>query len=541
MAISSNGRIVKTTKKAKTERGPISPPRGKCCSGTKQEEDQDGEVKTPPEHKPEKRRLQGIVIDGITYTCAACRAGHRVGVCKHAKERPMRATHPPGRPASGATKKIVCDCPKNCSCARKGCRCPRNCSCTQEMYLLVYVPAAQEPEECQEDEDTEENGSWKLGKQVTTDLKGNLLSEEEVEKRQQQKLAQKAEKESVKTFPVAPVVSEGQLLMEPSISKQEPKHCCKASQPPEPIPSELPTPLQSMTVSARPASTQGCFCGVSCSCAFCPQHPNNPTSQNLARQQALLFSQQQPQPNPSSFMHMQQNVDSPHISSCVGQQPMFAMSSLSSKPTPASFQRAFPLAAPGYMLAYPMRGHFGRQAPPTPVGPPVAFNMNVAQPTPALHDTNVLDSSLNFDDMFFDIGDALVASDGPDGWHQLSSDQDPFLSFPEIAPPNTFDSNTWDNNVGVTASTLDLSSTPILPQIEPNFLDPTQDMAHESVSSTAYSMSHGQHSRSAATMRSSSDMSDPQLYVSPGIYLSPSGQGGILPGVVNDSWRLQAL
>lgn len=212
MGISSNGKIVKT-KKAKAEKGPLSPPRGKCCSGIKQEEDQD-EANTPSENKPEKRRLQGVVIDGITYTCAACRAGHRVGVCKHAKERPMKATHPPGRPASGATKKIVCDCPKNCSCARKGCRCPRNCSCTQEMYLLVYVPAAQEPEESQKEEDSEESGVWKLGKQVTTDLKGNLLTDEEVEERQRQKLAQKAEKEGVKTFPVPPVAPKNLTLLD---------------------------------------------------------------------------------------------------------------------------------------------------------------------------------------------------------------------------------------------------------------------------------------------------------------------------------------
>lgn len=412
------------------------------------------------------------------------------------------------------------------------------------MYLLVYVPAAQEPEESQKEEESEENGVWKLGKQVTTDLKGNLLTEEEVEERQRQKLAQKAEKECVKTFPVPPVppvVPDSQMLLDTSTSKPEPKHCCKASQPPDPTPAEQPTLLQTITAPSRPASTQGCFCGMSCSCAFCPQHPNNPTSQNLARQQALLFSQQQQQTKPSPFMHMVQNVDSPQISSCVGQQPMFAMSSFPSKPTSASFQRAFPLAAPGYMLAYPMRGHFGRQAQTSPLGPPMTFDMTVPQPAPAMYETSVIDDSFDFNAIDFDIGDALVASDGPDGWQQLSHDPGQFTEFVDVAPSSNLDSNLWDFNMTMTPSNPDLSSPPIIPQVEPNFLDPIPDTVRESMMSPAYPASRNQYSGSATISRNTSDMTDPHLYVSPGIYLSSADQGGLSQNIGNDSWRLQAL
>lgn len=539
MAISSTGKIVKNNKRTKTEKGPLSPQKSKCCSQVEQDEEQD-EPNTPPENKPEKRRLQGIVIDGITYTCAACRAGHRVGVCKHAKERPMRATHPPGRPASGATKKIVCDCPKNCSCARKGCRCPRNCSCTQDMYLLVYVPGAQEPDNSQADE---ESGSWKLGKQVITDLKGNLLTAEEVEKRQQQKLAQKAEKESAKTFPITPAIPEGQILLQSSTPKAEPKHCCKASQPSEPPPQDTAPLAQTMTAPPRPASTQGCFCGTNCSCAFCPSHPNNHTSQNLARQQALLFSQQQQHSDSNQFMHTLHNLQTPQINSCMGQQPMFAMSHLPMRPTPASFQQAFPLAAPGYMLAYPMRGHFGRSISQTPMGPPIeVFNMNTAQSTPSLQTSSSIESSMDFDDMCFDIGDAFVASDGPDGWHQLSNEHDASVNFPSISPPSTFDPAAWNMNMDLcmpTPTSLDLSSPPILAQVEPNFLDPTPGMSIAPVTNPPCPSCSNRTPAPTAPMRTANDIS--QLYVSPGAYLSPPAQIRSSHGIVDDAWRLQAL
>lgn len=540
MAISSDGKIVKPTKRTKSEKVPASPPRSKCCGG-KQEEDQE-EAVTPPENKPEKRRLQGIIIDGITYACAACRAGHRVGVCKHARDRPMRATHPPGRPASGATKKIVCDCPKNCSCARKGCRCPRNCSCTQQMYLLVYVPGARDADEPQKDE---ENGSWKLGKQVITDLKGNLLTDEEVEKRQQQKLAQRAEKEATKTLPTTPAVPEGKILLQTSTPKAEPRHCCKASQPPAAVPPEPPTPSQLVNTPPRPKSTQGCFCGTACSCAFCPQHPNNHTSQNLARQQALLFSQQQQQQaqaNPSQFMHMAPNANTLQINSCVGQQPMFAMSSFPMRPTPASFQQAFPMAAPGYMLAYPMRG-FSRPVPSTPLESRMDnIHVNTAQSAPSLADPSVVDPSQDFD-MFFDIGDAFVASDGPDGWHQLSHEGDSQLEFPTISPPPDFDPISWNVDLnGPPAANINLSSPPILPQIEPNFLDPTPSMGSAPTSRPACPSCSTRPQIPAASTHMAHDTTMQQLYVSPGSYISPPAlQVGSIHDNLDDSWRLQAL
>lgn len=159
----------------------------------------------------------------------------------------------------------------------------------------------------------------------------------------------------------------------------------------------------------------------------------------------------------------------------------------------------------------------------------MTFNLNATQTISAMHDTSVLDAPLDFDDMSFDIGDALVASEGPDGWQQLSNDHDTFMNF--TAPPNDIDTNPWDIAMNMTNPNLDLSSPPILPQIEPNFLDPTANFIHEPTTNIP--------SIPIQTTRNSSDTTDSQLYVSPGVYLSPSNQHGILQTMGNDSWKLQ--
>lgn len=189
-----------------------------------------------------------------------------------------------------------------------------------------------------------------------------------------------------------------------------------------------------------------------------------------------------------------------------------------------------------------MRGHFGRQMPQASIGPPVdVFSMNSAQPTPAIHDTSILDSSLDFDDMCFDIGNAFVASDGPDGWHQLSNEHDSSLDFSTMTSPSAFDPNSWDMNMGLATTNLDLSSPPILPQVEPNFLDPTTDIAREPIANPACISCSSRQQMPAASMRTANNMAGPQSYVNPGIYLTSNSQNGVQQSMMNDSWRLQAL
>lgn len=240
-------------------------------------------------------------------------------------------------------------------------------------------------------------------------------------------------------------------------------------------------------------------------------------------------------------MQTLQNLQTPQIASCMGQQPMFAMSHLPMRPTPASFQQAFPLAAPGYMLAYPMRGHFGRSIPQTPMGPPIeVFNMNTAQSTPSLQASSSIESSMDFDDMCFDIGNAFVASDGPDGWHQVSNEHDASMNFPSISPPSTFDPAVWNVNMNMpTPTSLDLSSPPILSQIEPNFLDPTPDMSNTPMSNPPCPSCSSRTPAPAASIQTANDI--PHLYVNPGAYLSPPAHIRSPHDMIDDSWRLQAL
>lgn len=161
-----------TTENTEQEDGNASLSPKSCCAGKKRKiEELIPDLST--EQKSVKKRSQGIVVDGQTYTCAACRSGHRVALCKHAHERPMMPTNPPGRPAAGTKKSGACDCPKNCGCKKGNCKCPRDCACTQEMYLLVYIP---DSEETRDGESDGKEGTWKLGQKVMTDLKGCLGS-----------------------------------------------------------------------------------------------------------------------------------------------------------------------------------------------------------------------------------------------------------------------------------------------------------------------------------------------------------------------------
>src|SRR5271154_2780670 len=151
---------------------------------TSQTKIQDGRVEKSRARKGESK-LPNYSIAGRTFACQSCKKGHRVSKCTHALERPVHMTNDPGRPS--ADQKRHCDCPKQCSCTKKNCKCARNCMCTQVMYILVHVPFENQAE------NTETSGEWRIDKEVITDLKGNRLSEEEIQERARLKLMQKSE------------------------------------------------------------------------------------------------------------------------------------------------------------------------------------------------------------------------------------------------------------------------------------------------------------------------------------------------------------
>lgn len=421
---------------------------------------------------PESRekKSQGIVIDGKTYTCATCKTGHRVGVCKHARERPMTATHPPGRPPAGAPKKVVCDCPKQCNCKKKDCKCPRQCNCTQMMYMLVYVPAPDE-----ELDADDEKGTWKLGERVTTDLKGNILTAEQIRERQEQKVAQKTQPTDLKTRGSSSAVSDSTVGMS---SKSDPKtsepNCCKHKEV---------VATRNIAVEASPHSdpavdaAEGCNCGHKCNCTFCPQHPNNPSSQAAARQQAIFFANQTQMGN-QQIQPFVPNL--PQGASCMGGIPSFAISRYSSRPTFYDLQRTFP--GPGFVIGYPVWSSRidddGFSIPPFPMHGNLMGNMGMMSPDGLTDAQSVIgapqigqmqeDLSFEFSQDEFSIGNAFVASAGPGGWdNSLVSPAvwpvDSAISTPAINIPETPDF------LGHAAGPTELSTTQFQKDVSPSF------------------------------------------------------------------------
>lgn len=409
------------------------------------------------ENRTDKKLPQGIVIDGKTYTCASCKSGHRVGVCKHARERPMKPTHPPGRPAAGATKKIVCDCPKECKCAKKDCKCPRQCACVQSMYMLVYIPGPGEDGN-ENPMPEEEKGTWKIGKEVTTDLKGNILSEEQIRKRREQKENQKdglktSNLNSIpKESPKATILnndtrSRSSSIQEPkSPSEARPKvtgGCCRHKQVLQDQlkkaaePSRQPPPI----ISTTPAR---CNCGIACRCAFCPEHSNNATSHDAVRRQFNLYQQTNHFPIthlPIDTMITPFNTGIAPDMSCMGGQPRFALTCYPVQPNFASFGQAFPTGggSGAYVIAYPMHPRFAPSTPMIEAQPTQVFSQETditapLQAEPSASATQMpapISDLLNFAD--YDIGEALVANDGPNGW-QESEWPNQGLATPDMFP-----------------------------------------------------------------------------------------------------------
>lgn len=366
------------------------------------------------------RRPSGIVIDGKTYTCAACKAGHRVGVCKHARERPMTATHPPGRPPAGAPKKVICNCPKQCNCRKRDCKCARKCSCTQIMYMLVYIPAPGA-----EGATHEEQGSWQKGQQVVTDLKGNILTPEQVKERQQQKETQKVQNNDLITpstrtkIPTEPTQTS---LPEHEAKPEEAGGCCTHKE--KVAAKNIATEASSQQPQNSQNATSGCNCGGTCTCAFCPEHPNNSTSTNMAREQAMYFANRPYNNDQQPIVSFTPTV--PQGASCMGGLPRFAVSRYPERPSYEDLQTTFP--NPGYVIGYPFwstrTDDAGFSIPPFPMHSPMnltvdGINSGGLHEMPApLHTPHTDMPPPEFSQDEFGIGNAFVASAGTGDWGQ---------------------------------------------------------------------------------------------------------------------------
>jgi hypothetical protein len=332
----------------------------------------DGRVQKP---KPKKR--DGIVpnyrIGGRTFACEGCKNGHRVSKCTHAPHRPVLMTNDPGRPS--ADQKRHCDCPKTCSCTKKNCKCDRNCTCVQTMYVLVYVPMGE-----RENNQEKQKGEWKIDHEIITDLKGKLLTEEEIESRRREKSRQQQGRTSragtlgavndgspsqVSTNTTATPVSMKTEVATTVAASTSKSGCCHSKniqeQPRIPeVKKESPIPAQT-----KPPLGD-CNCGNECACAMCLDHPNNKTSQRIIQQRAAQLWG-----NPS-MLHG--NVLDPKSLtppdekslSCMGTKPQFAFHT-NPHPSEADFQTMFGQDATtnrGYCLCYPVNGY-----PSTPTAP----------------------------------------------------------------------------------------------------------------------------------------------------------------------------
>ena len=293
-------------------------------------------------------------INGRTYACESCKIGHRVSKCTHARNRPVLMTNDPGRPS--ADQKRHCDCPRQCSCSAK-CKCDRNCSCTQVRYMLVYVPFSN-----QYGEEEEERGEWKVDREIITDMKGNTLSQEEVQRRAKQRESQGGSRNTRSNIlglgqSSSPAsrrehtsTSSAQSDLNGVSAAAPTESCCshrKNMQPMATAQMESKKEKESSPASTRPK----CNCGEGCICAFCLEHPNNKESHRMIQQQAAQFAQNTSTSHPQTTSMKSENG----YESCMGTSPQFALHT-GPDPSMNDLQNMFgDRAGQGYLIRYPVR------------------------------------------------------------------------------------------------------------------------------------------------------------------------------------------
>lgn len=438
-----------------------------------------GQKSPASKSKPPKNKLRGIVINGETYTCSACKSGHRVGVCKH-YDRPMIKTKPPGRPPAGQSKRTVCKCPTNCRCSEPPgkCRCARQCVCVQSGWLIVYIRAPDEPANAAPvpDHQGQVRGEFRLDRPVPIDAKGKQLSEEEALRRQQQQEAlnndqhldqrtRSGSSTSTRSVPspsqARPEASGGGCCHNRAVAQEN-----RQAARPESVGQ---FPLVTNQPSAKPPASalfHGCNCGAACSCAFCPQHPNNHVSQNLARQHANMFMNHHHQLFNANLGFMQLPPDVVQDPSCIGGIPTVAFSQDPQMAHPAHLQRHFG-GSGGTVIAYEVASY-----PSVPVPRAPTFDQVLTQD---MAQTFGMPSSLNNENPWgFHIGAATVTSNAQGGWLPTESGVQSFPNLdnfgfpPGDAPLGSFDGMPPNPpNMDMTA----MSNEPFLPLSTPPHLD----------------------------------------------------------------------
>jgi len=277
----------------------------------------------------------------------------------------MLKRYDPGRPAAGKSKKNICECPKKCTCLDGDkCDCPRDCTCIIFAVYLGYTAAPGEspppdgtPENC-----SEVRGQFTIGETIPVDLKGNPLSPEEARRREQQKATQLNDQDSSQRsrsgssatatarsppFQPMPKSSGSCCSHRTAVAKEKQEAAQPASE-------GLPRQLQLTHTSAKPPTSavfHGCNCGATCSCAFCPQHPNNQVSQNLARQHANMFMNHSQSSN-ANLNFMQLTSDSIPQRSCMGPVTKVLVGAPSTLANPADMQQHFPSNGHGVVMEY---------------------------------------------------------------------------------------------------------------------------------------------------------------------------------------------
>ena len=324
-------------------------------------------------HKPRKKAepvTPNYRIGGRTFACEGCKNGHRVSKCTHALERPVLMTNDPGRPSSD--QKRHCYCPKTCSCTKENCKCDRDCTCTRKMYMLVRVPVL-----------GPNDYEWQVSRELTTDLKGNELSQDEIRRRHLQRTLQQPDRSSwgssadtgtssppsqssmtTSAIPAGSGFGSPTPVVRDFHTSTLPKsNCCQHRKNIEEHKPSVPEVEHAETVRTEqedcgmPVHTKRvqCSCGPGCTCAFCYDHPNNATSQRIAHEQALYYGGLRPmQDDPNQFQTLEE------MNSCMGTSPQIGWFD-TPHPSAVDIKNMFGIedmasSSGSYFLSYPVKG-----------------------------------------------------------------------------------------------------------------------------------------------------------------------------------------
>ncbi|ETN43908.1 uncharacterized protein HMPREF1541_11039 [Cyphellophora europaea CBS 101466] len=383
------------------------------------------EEKKGKKAKEKAEQIPKQFFDGKTYACQSCKNGHRVRTCNHGRTKPIAPTNQPGRPSSGSKRK--CTCPKNCGC-KDNCKCGRDCLCVQKMYLICLVskPDAKDVPRTNSPKPPvweNERGQSETLKTVWADASGQLLTDNEAQRRQR-------EKEQREQGQSGGCCSTKQP--EEEIAKPAPKGGCRHR---DAVKQEQATPTLDRT-SLAPSTTSRCTCGTACQCTLCPEHPNNAaTRQYNAQTLNLMATQHNYLPAPSMMSGSMYTPDVPQ-ESCMGGQPRFFLSR--NKPTQQDFQNFFPSAMSGdYVMSYPV-DQWGAQSPLQ--SPPTMPLQQYPDPQPEAQMIPDLPAdTLDFDNQFMSMNMDWTSRQQDDMWEMRLGDAsvDQISQFPTLGPAPT--------------------------------------------------------------------------------------------------------